>query len=582
MSVPPSQAKPPGDDFVLWPEALGLGAGRVNESAIRRSLEGLAPVDWVDEPESQAIARPDQQASAPAEDRFYPASRQWFRTTAAIPSSDSSDKWWLDPAPAPLAAPAPTPPPPAEPPTPDPSAPSLLSPEEIWKLAAEELAQASRLGAPATPATPAVAPPVIPQEVPLATLGAEPPFEVPLSPVVELPVSMPTAVGREEESDLDLSPGPDQTVPGEEEPDPWEPEPPLLEVPLPGPAVAPARGLSPGALEDAAVGIELNPYASGRSRPEATTEAVPPADGGAGVTASVAPATPIIAFPKDKAAPDLPSGPLEPVLPVPSRPPLALRAEVAASPLPTQRRTVLPEQKSGRVFVPLGELATGVGPVPGPPPSTEEEETVNGERRRRRQRTERRRVSDPGRSGVRWGRWCAGVLALVVVVAAVAAMVARDQVPSGWQAVASRWWHRAHQWVFPHQYGYPRRGVQPRAGQEAAGEGDPAVGAPASPGPARSNPDPSQAAAAAGPELARPVLESLPALEGKSPPPSTSPQAAAAAGIAPAPVVTAKPVPEEPPPSSTPSPQSQRCTSARTDRGRCHCDSARRVHRHRR
>jgi hypothetical protein len=567
MPAPPSHAKPPGDDFVLWPDALGQSAGTVNETVIRRSLAGLAPTEWVEDPASQEPGEVEKSDPAAKEERFYPASRQWFRTTASIPPTDATEKWWQE---GPSALPVPVVPP-SEPPSVPESAVSseLLSPEEIWELAAEELEQASRLGAPAAPSasaapTHAEKPPA---HLPEVTLGAaafaSPPPAAPAVPsfaeavgkvpsatlsAVVAPAELPVAVVPAASPAADL-----QEVPGRE----------LAEA-----AASLEARLTRSLVTELPV-VEAPAASAAPAAPTATVTQFPRADAPAepdGLTAGATalPAAPVIAFPKPAfvAHPDRPLGmpagnvgsastpaaaaldsgaisdlkggdpsadptgrlPVEPLaaIPVPSRSPLSLRTEKSGTPLPTQRRKPIAAGGAEPVFADLG-MATAAGPeieeaAVAVEESTPGEVRSKGERRRRRKRAERQPPPEAARSGRSWVRWCAGTLGLLLVMAMVVAVVARDQLPSGWRRSAERWWQKAHQFVFPHQYGYPRRGVVPRAGE-------PPVIAPASSGPEAALPD---APAAAAP------------LEPASPPPLVE-VPASAPNVSPVPAATAPP-----------------------------------------
>jgi hypothetical protein len=384
MSHPSSPAKPPGEDFVLWPEAPGTGPRVVNEAAIRSSLTGLAPEAWVADEEPEAPPPVVAESGAVKEERFYPASRQWFRTTAALPAGDGLGKWWQE-EPALPAVSSPSGPPPAaiEKPRSEgqgPASPAtgLLSPEEIWELAADELEQASRLGAPA----------------------AERVRGVPLSPTVG------TAAAS---APVPVAPPPASELPDSDHP----------------PVPAPVEPL-------AAIPVVRAPIAL---RAEATGSPVP-VDRRAGVpdpSPSLfkdlgAPPEPVSAFPQIKPT----SGaPMEPAVREPG-----FKEPAFKEPAPNE-------------------------------PAVDQAPAVEGESRRRRERKERRRRSNPVRRRRAWGRWVLGLVGLFLVLAGATAMVARDQLPPEWRESATRWWHKAHQLVFPHQYGYPKRGVQPRAGQSA-------------------------------------------------------------------------------------------------------------------
>lgn len=467
MSAPPSQAKPPGDDFVLWPESVGPGAGRVNESMIRRSLAGLAPAELVADLEAEATAGSGEFEKALKEDRFYPASRTWFRTTAAIPPADAADKWWQESAP-PEHAPA-SPPPPAVV-SQEPSAgatTALLSPEEIWELAAEELAQASRLGAPAAAPDPPSAPTGGVEEIPSA--APQPPSlsaaEAPLLPGGEsgaapLPAVVPPLPVVPSSSALD---------------------PPLPAVPPVSAPVVVEKSLFLQ-VDPPPLPVVAFPSAMGTERrePVAPPPVLPTATGGLVGSPFTAPEkrTMLPAARLPMAGPP-PADAVEPLtaIPVVSRSPLSLRSEKAVTALP-MRHSGLPERSQDPIFAELGSPLEASAPAATVPlaeggVAAVEEEPATGERRRRRQPGERRRTSEPSPSRVRWGRWLAGVIGLVLVAAGVAAMVGRDHLPPEWRQSVARWYGKVHQMVFPHQYGYPRRGVQPRAGQPSGGAAGP-------------------------------------------------------------------------------------------------------------
>ncbi|MFN0129586.1 MAG: hypothetical protein ACKV19_23210 [Verrucomicrobiales bacterium] len=563
MSAPPSQAKPPGDDFVLWPEGVAQGVGRIEASQLQRVLDGLAPEEWVEEPEAESEGRELEPPDPVREARFYPASRQWFRTTAAIPATDSNDKWWV------------------EPPEASPSGgslsderdgqasvedTSLLSPEEIWELAAEELEQASRLRAPvapsAQPPTPVVVEPSEPQVV-VASVPAAVPSPSVVAPLWEPVATPPPSVARRIED-----------VPSIPEPSPVEEAlspvvraaaPPASVPSVPAPSASTLREAAhPAPLpstpakvdranedtkdeeegepeeeneeeedeeEDEEEGDGLHQSALGlpvRHPPQVAEEPsleLRSARNGEPVKLSHAgaqpPITPVIPFPGSPflevglpprvtelpgprsaelpeksdpveasggVAPPLrirhagtPPGMLDPlpVIPVVSRPPVARRDEATGTTLPTQRRTTLP---------PARDPAAPLRGIPSSPPwdpvagrmetdevetGDHEEEEVRKVRRRRRRADPHSKRPLPGRSRWRWVRWVASVLGLMVVAAGVAAIIGRDHLPADWSKTANRWWLKAHQLVFPHQFGRPRRGVQPRTGQESPGAAAP-------------------------------------------------------------------------------------------------------------
>ena len=517
MSAPPSHDTPQGDDFVLWPDAPTSSVTGVNEVAIRGALAGLAPAEWVAGPEEEATTGSRKAETAGREERFYPASRTWFRTTDALDPGGAIEKWWQ-------SAPA-SPPAKAETPAREPVAPGhdLLSPEEIWELAAEELAQVSRLGAPAAPAP--VAAPVVASALTAPVVAAAP---VP-APVVTVSRPEPLDVG-------------------------------FLSV-EPRPATGRASPVDLGVvtLQDGAAARAERSVAAMMKALAAPAGPVPDESVGAAETPEipVRPAVPVASaispvFPSSPllpaAAPVEPVAGVEaeplPVFPALSRPPVALRAESAAkrSTLPTHRRTALPELKSADVFAEVGQSGETDRPhfPAAPTPALEtaaEAGPVSGERRRRRHRKERQRTPDSSDSGLRWGRWLAGTVGLVVVAAAVAAIMARDQLPPEWGKSARRWWWEVNALLFPHRYHEPRRGVQARTDGTLPASGTFATGAvapvaldarDASPPSGRLEPRAASDPLEAGPETARPSLIELPALREEAvgtPAPAAAPPA---------------------------------------------------------
>jgi hypothetical protein len=350
MSTPSSPTQPPDTDFVLWPEAPEPGARLVNASAIKGSLSGLAPEEWGADAHDGAPPAGGG-AGVTREERFYPASSQWFRSTAALPTVEGTEKWWqkdeaVTPPPSGEIEPRATA---AASPLPEGPAPTgLLSPEEIWELAADELEQASRLGAPASSAPASSG--LMEERVEAREADKGPSFlnEAPSPPSVE----------------------------------------PLAAIPVPRTPLSLRSDLA-----------EPPASAPRRSGPLAP---VPPIFEDLGLSAA----------PEERpaaAAPALPSTPLEPG--------------------------------------PVGMAGAGEG-------------------RRRRQRKERRRRSEAPRTSISWGRWIASLLGLLTVLAVAAAVVGRDRLPPEWGKTLTYWWSKSHQMVFPHQYGYPRRGVVLKAEPE--------------------------------------------------------------------------------------------------------------------
>jgi hypothetical protein len=518
MSAPASQAKPPGDEFVLWPESLGQGPGTVNEAVIRRSLAGLAPSEWVADPASQEAGEVEQRELAGKEERFYPASRQWFRTTTSIPPSEATEKWWqavpaAPPAPVSESSPPVLPERPAHPAAAVSS--ELLSPEEIWELAAEELEQASRLGAPAAASAsiqaekPTVGlqgpsagvgtlgspPPAIPAEPadPAAAAGPPVPVVLPAAPAAVAAV-VPVAVTFEELPVAAALMGDLSEIPSRERSEPVASVEADLEcglitelpvVAAPAPVVAPAAE-SPAWVQLPAAGASVEETGGADAAPALAAPVIAFPKSASASPAGHAPPMPVA----DSASPETPEAdavdatavearepkpasplPVEPLaaIPVAARLPFSLRKDKSGTPLPTQRRKGSPGSATGPVFADLG-MATGNVPaseddaVAVEEPPTDEVQP-SGERRRRRKRAERRQPQEPPPSRRSWMRWGAGILGLLLVMTVVAAVVARDQLPSEWRRSATRWWQKGHQLLFPHQYGYPRRGVVPRAGQ---------------------------------------------------------------------------------------------------------------------
>lgn len=537
MSAPPSHAKPPGDDFVLWPETPGHGAGRTEGAHLQRVLDGLAPAEQTPEGEgASAAAAVEAGSEAQGDQRFYPASRQWFRTTAAIPASDATDKWWQEPAsagaPGAPAEPviqdsssaggAHVPGVPATPGLPAAEAAEYLSPETIWELAAEELEQASRLRA--RPASAVRPEPALPQPLEAAAGAAAAPAAAGAIPgggmaglameALEVAASAAEAqaetVPRLPEILLPAVEGERPAVPVAESGRSAEVETiavadELKEKAVDGPVLADVAALS---RQISALGGEEPPP----SRVKSADLTLLPAPGGptpfAGLTAEVLPAqspesgdaesgidiwpatgdrdaasSPLIPFPRPaEPAPaatamvePLPAIPL-PAVPASPRPVVFRRAGPASASLPTQRRPPLagriPEPETGdsaadehggsiRTDVEHAEAGTS-------PESDDLPISPDGRQRGRRRRSDRSRGARSERRRRPWGRWMAGMTGVMLVVAGVAVMMGRDHLPTDWSESAGRWWQKAHQWVFPHQYGHPRRGVQPRSGQDVS------------------------------------------------------------------------------------------------------------------
>lgn len=534
---------------MLWPEGEAQGGGRVETSQWRRVLDGLAPEEWVEEPKSEAespageLERPDPVR----EERFYPASRQWFRTTAAIPATDANDKWWVDPPEASPSGRALPVEPKAEGSIED---TSLLSPEEIWELAAEELEQASRLrapaAAPAQPPTPVVVersePPVVAAVGPAPAVGPPPWESVPTPPVSD--------VAAFESVRSILQPPPVAEAP-----------PPVVEPAAPPEPIPPVPGPSAGIMRKAPQPepLPLTPAQADRAdeplgaeerddRKEETDEeaerllqsvlemarrAPPPVTEepslelrsvrhgepvGAPPVGARPPSAPVIPFPgspflevglpprvtelhgprsaelPEKAEPGEASGgsalpmrvrhaavpppmvdPL-PAIPVVARPPVARRDEATGTTLPTQRRSQLPPARDPSapphraisLQPPADAIAGGMGGMAteDAEASGQRVEEVRKVRRRRRHADPHSESAGSGRPRRLWVRWVAGVFGLMVVAAGVAAIIGRDHLPADWSKTANRWWLKAHQLVFPHEFGRPRRGVQPRTGSQ--------------------------------------------------------------------------------------------------------------------
>lgn len=148
---------PDENDFVHWPEAPGTSLTGLDKSMILASVEELAPSLAPGGPLPAATSFSDQEeGSAAAAGKFYPASRAWFRTTEPLaPDREKKERWWQDEATPEAAQPEKTPP---SAPLPEAEADNeaALSPEEIWELAAEEL---SRVAALPEGGAPAAAPP---------------------------------------------------------------------------------------------------------------------------------------------------------------------------------------------------------------------------------------------------------------------------------------------------------------------------------------------------------------------------------------------------------------------------------------
>ena len=506
MSVPPSDPTLTGDNFVLWPDGPAKEFAMADAKAIKGALVGLTLPEWVDpaeeNPVSPAEHRPDMAA---ADSHFDSVSRELFRTTAALDQGDSTEKWWqhaeAEPAGHDRTAGLPTPLP-ATPPL-----PSVLSSDEIWALAAEEVAQSISLGAPAAPSSTGPAATLEPEDRPATVRSAgadsraqsllpEGPPQAGAFPSAASEASAVTAASASSEASAfptapvpaaaaqPESPAP-ESLPSAGLPtftpviDSWPaavaraalgrpkgsklasgrtgavaPEPPI--VPAPAPAVpTPSATAFPAAVPSPSMAAPVTPESAGPS--------VSPSS--AGLSGDGPPA----AAPLPSVTAAIPSPPANPSPPA-SRPVFSEMTDDArvstSSGLPKRRLTGAADPVEIEVFT---EIKSGLaGPQPVGATRLGSHTDASSAQGRRRKKSSRRRKTPPARSRIQWWRWVISLVGFPIIFLTIVGIMARDFLPRAWNEAAHQWWTQTNAFLFPHQYQPPRRGVQPRVGTAAS------------------------------------------------------------------------------------------------------------------